>query len=174
VNARRILLRAAPLAVVGLVGAALLLSSGCGGGSATKTSAAIPGGDRTIYLTALEYKGSAEVAKEPLPAATLPAGGGYVLKSPTGEPPKWEVEAYAWAPASFTVAEGDSVTLQFVGINGSKHETELQGHDQRVTVKRGEIATMKFTAGEPGVYTLICKTHAPNMTAQMVVLPSDN
>ena len=173
-NTGRMLLRGAPLVAIGLAGVALLLSSGCGGESAPGTSAAIPGGDKTIYLTAMEYKGSAEVSKEPFPSASLPEGGGYVLKSPTGDPPKWEVEAYAWAPASFTVVKGDGVTLQIVGINGSKHETELEGHDQRLTVKRGEISTMRFTAGEPGVYRLICKTHAPNMTAQMVVLPSDN
>ena len=173
-DTRRIQLRAVPLVAIGLIGIALLSSSGCGGDSAAETKAAIPGGDKTIYLTAMEYKGSAEVSKEPFPSAGLPEGGGYGLKDATGDPPKWEVEAYAWAPASFTVVEGDSVTLQIIGVNGSKHDAELEGHDQQFTVTRGAISTTTFTAGEPGIYRLVCQTHAPNMTAQMVVLPSDN
>lgn len=166
---RLVLPRVVPLVVLG---ATVLLSAGCGGGGESAKGAAMQGGDKTIYLTAMEYKGSAEVSKEPFPSAKLPQGGGYVLKEPAGTPPKWEVEAYAWAPTSFTVVEGDRVTLQIVGINGSKHDSQLEGHDQQFTVKRGEVSTITFTAGGPGVYSLICKTHAPNMTAQMVVLPS--
>jgi hypothetical protein len=126
-----------------------------------------------VYLTAMEFKGSAEVSKEPQPTTALPGGGGYVLKDPSGDPPKWEVEAYAFAPGSFTVVEGDAVTLEIVGVNGSKHDIELQGHGQTATVKRGEITTLAFTAGDAGIYELVCHTHAPNMTAQMVVLPAD-
>ncbi|MBI5288021.1 MAG: cupredoxin domain-containing protein [Chloroflexi bacterium] len=172
-HARRMLRRAVPALALGLAGATLaLLSASCGDDSAASSTGGVPGGAKTIYLTAMEYKGSAEVSKEPLPTAKLPEGGGYVLKDPTGDPPKWEVESYAWAPASFTAVEGDQVTLQIVGINGAKHESELEGHDQQFTVKRGEVTTVTFTAGAPGVYTLVCKTHPPNMTAQLVVLPA--
>ena len=169
----RLLPRHAGVLGIGATALALLLS-GCGGESNSDASAALPGGETTVYLTAMEFKGSAEVSKEPFPSTGLPSGGGYVLKDPSGDPPKWEVEAYAWAPASFTVVEGSVVTLEIVGVNGAKHDVELEGHDQRTTIKRGEVATLTFTAGDAGMYRLVCHTHPPNMTAQMIVLPSSD
>lgn len=166
---RRWALMSAPLAIFAIAFAGVAC-----GGSSERAAASIPGGVKTIFLSAVEYKGSAEASKEPVPATTLPAGGGYVLKQPAGDPPKWEVEAYAWAPGSFTVVEGDQVTLQIVGVNGGSHEAELKGHGKTFTVKRGAASTVAFTAGAPGIYDLVCKTHGPNMTAQMVVLPANN
>ena len=32
---------------------------------------------------------------------------------------RWEVSAYIWQPSQIIVNEGDEVTLEFVGINGS-------------------------------------------------------
>ena len=167
--------------VKGLVALAAIVSLGIGAavttacsGSGGSAEASIPGGAKTIYLTALEYKGSTEVSKEPFPTAKLPAGGGYGLKDPAGDPAKWEVNSYAWAPSSFVVVEGDQVTLQIIGINGASHVSEIEGHEVKFTVKRGEITTVTFAAGKPGVYKYICQTHAPNMVGQMVVLPAKN
>ena len=72
------------------------VATGCGGGGSAEAS--IPGGKRTLYLTAMEFKGSTEVSKEAFPTDKLPEGGGYGLKAPAGDPPKWEVNSYAWAP----------------------------------------------------------------------------
>lgn len=161
------------ISLVGIAAFAILaaLAAGCSGGESAVAS--IPGGSRTIYLTALEYKGSTEVSKEAFPADKLPEGGGYGLKSPAGDPPKWEVNSYAWAPASLVVAEGDKVTLKIVGINGAQHVGAIEGHVDKFTVARGKVTTVGFTAGKPGVYQIICNTHTPNMTGQMVVLPRE-
>lgn len=159
--------------VIPLVAIAIALftffSAACGGGE--NAEASIPGGKRTLYLTAMEFKGSTEVSKEAFPTDKLPEGGGYGLKAPAGDPPKWEVNSYAWAPASLVVAEGDEVTLKIVGINGAEHVSSIEGHVNRFTVARGKITTVQFTAGKPGVYSLVCNTHQPNMVGQLVVLP---
>ncbi|MBA4179713.1 MAG: hypothetical protein C0506_03910 [Anaerolinea sp.] len=167
VQSKEIVLMFAMAAVVLLA----VLSAGCLGEDTAEAS--IPGGKRTFYVTAMEYKGSTEVSKEAFPADKLPEGGGYGLKAPAGEPPKWEVNAYAWAPASLTVAEGDDVTLKFVGINGAQHVSRIEGHVEKFTVERGKVATVQFTAGKPGVYLMICNTHQPNMVGQLVVLPKE-
>ena len=158
-----------PVALVGALSGLAVLLSGCGGTEIAEAS--IPGGAREIYLTALEYKGSAEVSKEAFPADKLPEGGGYGLKAPAGDPPKWEVNSYAWAPSNFVVAEGDKVTLKIVGVNGASHVSTIKDHVAKFTVERGKLATVEFTAGKPGVYEIICNTHAPNMKGQMIVLP---
>ena len=82
------------------------------------------------------------------------------------------MNAYAWAPASFAVVENDDVTLQIAGINGAKHVSVVEGHGDQFTVTRGEATTVKFKAGKPGVYKVVCQTHPPNMTGQMIVLPA--
>lgn len=161
-----------PLLVLTVLAGLAVLAVGCGGGKSAEAS--IPGGAKTFFLTALEYKGSTEVSKEPFPSATLPVGGGYGLKAPSGDPPKWEVNSYAWAPSTIVVAEGDEVTLKIIGINGAEHLAQLANHVEKFTVKRGEITTVTFTAGKPGVYALICATHAPNMTGELIVLPRSN
>lgn len=156
------------LMLTALAGLAVL-AIGCGGGESAAVS--IPGGPKTFYMTALEYKGSTEVSKEPFPTTALPAGGGYGLKAPSGDPPKWEVNSYAWAPSTIFAAEGDEVTLKIIGVNGAQHVAQIEKHVDNFTIKRGEVTTVSFTAGAPGVYALICATHAPNMTGQLVVLP---
>ncbi len=144
-----------------------LVSAACSEGDGT----GIPGGKRTLYVTALEYKGSTDVAKEAFPTDKLPEGGGYGLSAPAGNPQTWGVNSYAWSPASLVVAEGDDVTLKIVGVNGAQHVGSIEKHVEKFTVERGKLTTVQFTAGKPGVYALTCLTHQPNMVGQIVVLP---
>jgi plastocyanin len=153
------------LLTAALAGLAVLLSS-CGGASAS-----MPGGSKTIYMSAMEYKGGTEVSKEAFPTAKLPEGGGYGLKEPAGETQRWEVNSYAWAPSTVVVVEGDQVTLEIIGINGAAHPSNIEGHAVSFDVKRGQITTVKFTAGKPGVYKIVCDAHLPGMVGQLVVLP---
>ncbi len=142
---------------------------------------------RTIYMAAIEPKGSANVEKETFPKAPLPAGGGYGLKAPDKEG-KWEVETYAWLPGSITVYQGDEVTLQVAGINGitvyqgdevtlqvagingAEHAVSIEGYGLKYVVKRGEITTVSFKANKAGIFEIICHTHRPSMTGQLIVL----
>lgn len=50
--------------------------------AAARGSGAPAATTRVISMTAVEYKGSTEVAKEPFPTSELPGGGGYLRKEP--------------------------------------------------------------------------------------------
>lgn len=125
---------------------------------------------RFFTVAAIEPKGGANVARETFPAGPLPSGGGYVIREPD-ETGRWEVSTYVWTPAQIVVSEGDEVTLDFVGINGADHATEIAGLDVSFTLRRGEVVRVEFTADRPGVYPVICHTHVPSMRGEIVVLP---
>ncbi len=155
-----------PLAVV--AGAALLLGA-CGGdddGGGTNLPDPM---SRTFYMEAVEPKGSATADKEAFPEAALPEGGGYGLKEPddTG---KWEVETYTWAPDQLVVNQGDTVNLEIIGINGARHEGSIEGYADSFVVERGKLTSLSFVAENPGVFKLVCKSHQPAMTGELVVL----
>ncbi len=155
--------RPAVLAMLALIA---LVLAGCAG----TASAQLQPGERTVYLTAIEPKGSTTVDKEPFPEASLPPGGGYGLKAPddTGT---WTVETYVWLPSEITVVEGDKVTLQVLGVNGAIHPSRIDGYDVKFEAKRGQVTTVTFTADKPGVFKIICDAHQPTMTGTLIVLP---
>lgn len=125
---------------------------------------------RTIYMSAIEPKGSATIDKEPFPTATLPGGGGYILKPPDASG-KWEVETYRWEPAVVVVFQGDEVTLEILGVNGAVHSSHIEGYVKDFTVKRGQLTTVSFVADKVGTFRIVCDTHVPSMTGYLVVLP---
>jgi plastocyanin len=125
---------------------------------------------RTIYLAAVEPRGSAAVDQESFPSAELPAGGGYVLRPP-GEDGRWEVSSYRWEPGTVVVQQGDEVTLEILGINGREHPSTVEGYDLAFTVQRGQLSRVTFTADKAGIFNIVCRTHRPTMTGQLVVLP---
>lgn len=148
--------------LVATAGLAALLTVSCG-------SANVPAATkRTIYMTALEYKGSTEVAKEPFPASKLPDGGGYIRKAPVDG--KWETSTYRWEPGTVVVYQGDEVELQIFGVNGASHPGRIEGYEKTFAVKRGELTTLSFTADKAGVFRIICDIHGPSMTGTLVVL----
>ena len=125
---------------------------------------------RFFTIAAVEPRGGANVGQEPFPAQSLPPGGGYVMKQPdqTG---RWEVSTYVWMPSQIVVNQGDEVTLEFVGINGASHPTEIKGLDKAFTLQRGHVTRIEFKADRPGVYPVICHTHTPSMRGEIVILP---
>ena len=135
----------------------------------------------TIFMNAVEYKGSTSTEKLPPPAvnpATLSKG--YVYKAP-GEadktaPQQWEIDSYALTPGVVTVRQGDTVTLHVFVVNGDKHEVGVLAPDGRVVVpaatwNRGVEYRVSFVAEKVGTYKLSCAVHAPTMTANILVLP---
>lgn len=128
-------------------------------------------GERTVYLAAIEPKGTTTVDKEPFPAQALPSGGGYILKAPDDQG-SWTVETYRWLPGEITVVQGDKVTLEVLGVNGSSHPSTIEGYDVTFDVKRGQITTVTFTADKAGVFRILCSAHGPSMTGTLVVLPA--
>lgn len=156
--------------VVIAVGATLIgLTVSCGGdGEDTATS--LRPTTRTIYMEAIEPKGSTNVSKEPFPSDALPEGGGYGLDEPDDDG-VWVVETYTWAPKQIVVNEGDTVNLEILGINGARHDSSIEGHVDNFVIERGKLTSISFVAGEPGVYKMLCATHQPAMSAELVVLP---
>ncbi len=148
--------------------AALLAACGDDGGSSDGASSVEPI-TRTVFMEAVEPKGSATVDKEPFPTDALPSGGGYALKEPDDKG-KWEVETYTWAPEQVVALEGDTVNLEIIGINGARHEGSIEGHVEGFVVERGKLTSLSFVAGPPGTYKIMCSTHQPSMTAELVVL----
>jgi heme/copper-type cytochrome/quinol oxidase subunit 2 len=133
------------------------------------TSRAQTPATRFFTIAAVELRGGAPVGQEAFPAQALPPGGGYVIRQPdqTG---RWEVSTYLCMPSQIVVNQGDEVTLDFVGVNGAAHPTEIQGLGKTFTLQRGHVARVSFKADKPGVYPVICRTHAPSMRSEIVVV----
>jgi hypothetical protein len=152
--------------VTALVGIAALVAFVVGRADAPWAQA----GGRVIYMAAVEMKGGAQQDKEPYPEEPLPPGSGYI-KTPPNPSGRWEVSAYQWSPGTLVVKEGEAVTLEVVGINGDEHHGTIQDHVEAFTVKRGQLTRVRFTAGKPGIYAVICTKHLPNMQGTLLVLP---
>jgi plastocyanin len=125
---------------------------------------------RFFTVLAVEPKGGATTDKEPFPAGPLPPGGGYVMAQPNEKTTRWEVSAYVWQPSQIVVNEGDEVTLEFVGINGSAHPTTIAAFGQSFTVKRGQAHRVTFKADKAGIFGIICGTHQPSMSGELIVM----
>ena len=67
--------------------------------------------------------------------------------------------------------EGDDVVIDFVGINGASHPTEIKGLGKAFVLNRGNVVRVEFKADRAGVYPLVCATHQPSMRGEIVVLP---
>lgn len=128
---------------------------------------------RSFTIAAIEPKGGAQVEKEAFPTAPLPEGGGLILKAPNAEG-RWEIATYIWSAQQIMVNQGDDVTLLFVGINGATHPTTIEGYDQAFTLQRGTVHKVSFKADKAGVFKIICTTHGPTMTSELVVVPKSN
>ena len=137
--------------------------------------------DRLIEVTGFEIKGTTnteDLAVPEVDPSTLSAGYGY--KAPgfdDDNPTDWRVETYIWGPGNMTAFQGDTIDLHTFILNGNSHTVRVEGPDgstvvEDVEMNRGRTYNLKFVATQAGVYKLICLTHAPTMTADIVVLPT--
>ncbi len=156
-----------------LILSALLLAQDITGQGAPAT--------RQIFITAVEFKGSTTADKVAPPSVDPNSlSRGYAYKGP-GEadktaPQRWEVASYQFSPGFVTVHQGDTVALTVFVANGDHHEVQVTAPDGRVLVPkstwdRGREYRASFVAEKPGTYRLNCLTHAPTMTATILVLP---
>jgi hypothetical protein len=150
---------------------AVLIAALCGAQLGYFGAARAQMGEKRFFaVAAVEPRGGVTVDREAFPTEPLPSGGGYVIRPPdqTG---RWEVSAYVWMPAQIVVREGDDVVLEFVGINGASHPTEIKGFGKAFTLKRGHVQRMEIKADRAGVDPIVCTTHMPSMRGEIVVLP---
>lgn len=129
---------------------------------------------RQIYMSAVEWKGSASVAKEPYPASALPEGGGYEKFAPgsdemAGDKTKWAVETYRFDTAVVAACVGERVVLNIFGVNAAHHQINIPAFGKSFLVKRGVLSRVTFTVKRPGLYPIICITHQPSHRADLLV-----
>jgi plastocyanin len=135
----------------------------------------------TIFMNAVEYKGSTTIEKLAPPQvnpATLSKG--YVYKGP-GEaektaPQQWDIASDAFALGFVTVQQGDTVAVRVFVVNGDTHDVSVLAPDGQVVVPtatwtRGGEYQVSFQAEKVGTYKLICAIHGPSMTATILVVP---
>ncbi len=125
---------------------------------------------RTIYLSAVEWKGGSNVSKEAFPTAPVPAGGGYELIPPDAKG-DWSTETYRFDSAVVVAYEGERVTLKIWGVNAAYHDIVMSNFNRNFRVSRGQLSTVRFVTKKAGIYPIICVTHMPSHRADLVVLP---
>lgn len=177
------------LRFIGFGALALLLVAavavGCGddddGGGDGLAGRIPPPTERIIEVTAFEVKGATsanDLAPPDVDPSTLSAGFGY--KAPgvydVDNPDKWQVASYMWTPGQIVAYVDDVLNLHFFVLNGNKHTVWIEGPDGETVVdetvmNRGREYNITVKPTKAGVYRLICITHAPTMTAEIVVLP---
>ena len=167
------------MALAGLAALLAAVSVACGAADEYADSFPPPT-SRNIQVTAFEIKGStsaSELAPPSVDPATLSSGYGFKdVGVYEADSDKWQVASYMWSPGEVTAFQGDTLDLNIFVLNGNKHETWVQGPDGETVVgpielKRGREYTISIGVVKPGVYRLICNTHAPTMTAEILVLP---
>ena len=165
---RSVALLVAFAVAIGSAGALFATSSGDEANAAVKV--------RQIYMSAVEWKGSASVAKEPYPTAPLPGGGGYESCAPgsqecdlKGDTTKWAVETYRFDTALVSACAGERVTLNIFGVNAAEHHINVPDFGKTFVVKRGMLARTTFKVTKPGLYPIICITHQPSHRADLLV-----
>jgi hypothetical protein len=131
---------------------------------------------RQIFMTAVEWKGSANIKSEPYPTKALPVGGGYESFAPgheevADEEGKWAIETYRFDTAMVAAYEGERVVLNIFGVNSKLHDIVIPSLNKKFTVKRGQLTTVDLgVLKNAGIYTIICLTHQPSHRADLVVL----
>lgn len=134
---------------------------------------------RDVYMSAVEWKGSASVAKEPYPGVrSLPCSGegcGYESFAPGseemgGDKTKWAIETYRFDTAMVAACAGERVTLHIFGVNSSHHDIVIPAFNKKFRVLRGVLAKTTMNVDRPGIYKILCLSHQPSHQADLVVI----
>jgi len=85
-------------------------------------------------------------------------------------------EVYAFSPAFLAVPRNQPVELSFWNLQpDDEHDVLFLAPDQTALMHWNLPPLSKtpftYTFHEPGLYTLVCTMHRPEMTAQILVLP---
>ena len=145
----------------------------------TASGAAAKRPKRDIYMTAVEWKGSASVAKEAYPGVkSLPCSGsgcGYESFAPgseevAGDQTKWAVETYRFDTAMVAACSGERVTLHIFGVNASHHDIVIPAFKKKFRVLRGVMSNVTIDVDKPGIYKIQCISHPPAHQADFLVL----
>ena len=124
----------------------------------------------TVHLDArTNVNGDASHPPEPFPETVAGSGGGLIVRRPD-EQGNWSVRAFVFQPAQLVVKQGDKVVLNFVGVQGPSHTIAIEGRDERISLKRGEMKTVRFVAEQPGTIRFVSVGREPTMQGSILVL----
>jgi hypothetical protein len=119
---------------------------------------------RVIYMATMEPRDGAQ--QDP---GSLPCG----RRVPTGSAGRewaWEVVTHLSSGGTIVALEGETVTVEIVGINGDVHSA-IPGLVDSFTVRRAQVTGVIFTAIKPGPHPITCTKRTPDMWGALVVVP---
>ena len=92
---------------------------------------------------------------------------------PPHEQGDWTVLAFVLQPSQIVVKQGDKVVLNFVGVQGPSHTIAVDGQKEPITLKRGEMKSVRFIAEQPGTIRFVSVGREPTMQGSVLVLRRD-
>lgn len=134
--------------------------------------------DRVFAITTFEHRVYRDVDRTAYPDTLdrfpdLFTLGGYRMEPPN-EDNEWYARTYLWAPSMVVMQLGETVLLEFFGINGERHPSELRAPDGTVLdtfqVDRGQITQVSFTPEVAGIHEFVSTLRLPGMVGQILVL----
>lgn len=124
----------------------------------------------TVHLDAkTNVNGDAGHPPEPFPGSAAGSSGGLIVRRPD-EQGNWSVRAFVFQPSQVVVRQGDKVALNFVGVQGPSHTIAIEGQNERILLKRGEMKTVRFVAEQPGTIGFASVGREPTMQGSILVL----
>lgn len=72
-----------------------------------------------------------------------------------------EIEVYQFIPGIVHAKAGERVELRIRGINGKKHDFEIESMNVKGSIEKDKETVITFTAKE-GIHRIVCLTH-PDM-----------
>ncbi len=125
----------------------------------------------TLHLDGkTNINGAGDHSPEPFPATAAKSSGGFIVKppDPKGE---WSVRAFAFHPSQVVVRQGDTVQLNFLGVQGPAHKIAVDGQREQLALRRGEVKSVRFVADQPGIVRFVSVGREPTMQGSVLVLP---
>jgi hypothetical protein len=113
-------------------------------------------------------QGDANHPPEPIPATEPPKGGGISVSK--GDQGKWRMRVFKFIPSQIISPVGKEVTIHFVGAQGPSHRIKVDGVEEEIQLKRGEIKTVALHPTEKGVINFRSLDHQPSMSGQIIVI----
>ncbi len=164
------------LAVALFVGMAALSACSPASQAAGSDEQAGAGTEQVFHIATLHLDGKTNIngagdhSPEPFPATAPKSSGGFIVKppDPKGE---WSVRAFAFHPSQVVVRQGDTVQLNFLGVQGPAHKIAVDGQPGQLALRRGEVKSVRFVADRPGIVRFVSVGREPNMQGSVVVLP---
>jgi plastocyanin len=113
-------------------------------------------------------QGDANHPPEAIPDTEPPKGGGISISR--GDQGKWRMRVFKFIPSQIICTVGEDVTIHFVGAQGPSHRIKVDGVEEEIQLKRGEIKTVTLHPTEKGVINFRSLDHQPSMNGQIIVI----